>query len=344
MAFSCKVFGLRALLPVFLWALFGAAGWVHGASAPSASIDGARQEGKVVWYSVVNESGDLAKEFEKKYPFIKVDVLRLSNPRVLARILTETQAHRYGYDVVRANAFTMNALMEKGLVGAYDSPERKAYHPGWKDARGFWTSTDENVFVVGYNTRLVSQAEAPRDWSDLLDPKWKGSIGMEPSDFELYAGLEKKWGAGRAAAFFKELSRQDLQFRTGHTLLAQLVVAGEMKLGIVFAHRVEAMKSQRAPIEWVSTMDPIISSLGVISLASKPEHPNAAKLLIDYVLSREGQRYLQSGNRVASRIDIDPLTPKLDRRKLALLPLEPELGKHMKENVERFRSILGIQG
>ena len=119
-------------------------------------MDGAKQEGKVLWYSVVNESTDLAKEFEKKYPFIKVDVLRLSNPRLLARILTETQANRYSYDVVRANAFTMNALMEKGLVSPYDSAERKAYNPGWKDARGFWTSTDENVFVIGYNTRLVS--------------------------------------------------------------------------------------------------------------------------------------------------------------------------------------------
>jgi iron(III) transport system substrate-binding protein len=329
----------RASLLVFVLALIGEKDFVH-----SSTIDGAKQEGKIVWYSVVNESPDLAKEFEKKYPFIKVDVLRLSNPRLLVRILTETQAGRYGYDVVRANAFTINALMEKGLLSPYDSPERKAYSAGWKDARGFWTSTDENLLVIGYNTRLVSHAEAPKDWNDLLDPKWKGQIGMEPSDFELYAGLQKKWGAQRASAFFKELAKQDVQFRSGHTLLAQLVVAGETKLAVVFAHRVEAMKSQRAPIEWVSTMDPIISSLGVISLAAKPVNPNAARLLIDYILSKDGQRQLQRQNRVASRIDIDPLTPKLDRRKLALLPLEPELGKNMKEHVERFRSFFGIQG
>jgi ABC-type Fe3+ transport system substrate-binding protein len=73
-------------------------------------------------------------------------------------------------------------------------------------------------------------------------------------------------------------------------------------------------------------------------------NPNAARLLIDYILSKDGQRQLQRQNRVASRIDIDPLTPKLDRRKLALLPLEPELGKNMKEHVERFRSFFGIQG
>ena len=198
--------------------------------------------------------------------------------------------------------------------------------------------------MIGYNTRLVSHAEAPRDWNDLLDPKWKGSIGMDPSDFELYAGLEKKWGANRAAAFFKELAKQDVQFRSGHTLLAQLVVAGEMKLAVVYAHRAEAMKSQRAPIEWVSTMDPTISSLGVISLATKLQYPNAARLLIDYVLSKEGQRHVQGYNRVVSRVDIDPLTPKLDRRKLALLPLEPELGKNMKEHIESFRSFFGIQG
>ena len=97
------------------------------------------------------------------------------------------------------------------------------------------------------------------------------------------------------------------------------------------------MKKLGAPIEWVSTIVPVIASLGVISLGVKPQHPNAARLLIDYVLSKEGQQLVQDYNRIPSRQDINPLTPKLDRRHLSLLPLEPELGRNMKVHMDRFR-------
>lgn len=275
---------------------------------------------------------------------MKVDVLRLTNERLLNRILTETRAGRYSYDVVRASGFTEYSLIERGLVKPYHSPERKAYAPGWKDEKGFWTSTDENYFVLGYNTHFVSEAEAPKKWEDLLNPKWKGKIGIDPGDFELYAGLERKWGAEKARTFFERLANQDIQFRKGHTLLAQLVVAGEMPIALVYAHRVEAMKSKGAPIEWVPSIDPLISSLGVISLGVKPQHPNAAKLLIDYVLSKEGEQFIQKFYRIPSRSDVTPITPKLDKRRLHLLPLQPELEKNLKVHLDRFRSFFGFQG
>ena len=199
--------------------------------AQSPSIEEAKKEGKVVWYSVVTESINLAREFEKKYPFIKVEVLRMSNERLLNRITTETLANGYNYDVVRSSAFTLYFLLEKGLVRAYDSPERRAYQPGWKDEKGVWTSTDENFIVLGYNTRLVSAADAPKDWKDLLQPRWKGTIGMDPADFELLAALEKKWGPEKATALFKQLAAQNIQFQKGHTLLAQLL-AGRDQVGI----------------------------------------------------------------------------------------------------------------
>ncbi len=313
------------------------------ASAESPWLEGAKREGRVVWYTVLTESVELARQFERKYPFVKVDVLRASNPRILNRITTETQGGQYNYDVVRTRDYVMHHLVQSGLVQPYESPERNAYEPGWKDEKGFWTSTDENYYVFGYNTRLVQAAEAPKKWEDLLDAKWKGKIGLDPQDLELYLGLSKSWGEPKAQAFLRRLASQDIQFRSGHTLLAQLVAAGELPLAWVFAHRVESMRVKGAPLDWISTLDPIIVTLGPIALGPKPPHPNAARLLIDYVLSHEGQVVLQSFERIPSRSDVKPRTARLDRRQLPLLPLDPKLGHDIKTHMDRFRSFFGLQ-
>ncbi len=126
-------------------------------------IQAARREGRVVWYTVAGESQQLAQDFEKKYPFMKIEVVRSTVYPLLTRILNESRAGNYLFDVVRQSTFTIGLLIQKGLVQPYDSPERKGYNAGWKDKQAYWTSTDDNYFVVGYNTRLVSEREAPKD-------------------------------------------------------------------------------------------------------------------------------------------------------------------------------------
>jgi iron(III) transport system substrate-binding protein len=313
------------------------------AISASALEEGARREGKVVWYSTVTEANDLAKQFQIKYPFIRVEVFRMSTEQFLNRITNEVRAGTYGYDVVRATGIDMYPAINMGLLQPYDSPERKAYGSAWKDDKGLWTSTDDRITVLGYNTRLVAEADVPKSWEDLLSPKWKGNIGMDPGDYDLYLGYENRWGTAKALSYFKRLAQQDIQFRRGHTLLSQLVVAGEMPLAFVYLHRAEAMKAQGAPIEWVSTMDPITSSIGIIGLGAKPQNPNAAKLLIDYVLSSDGQQLLQKLQRIPSRADTKPLTARLDRRRLKLLPLRPEQGENIKAHITHFRSLFGLQ-
>lgn len=311
-------------------------------AADQRLIEAAKREGKVVLFTVVAESQQLAKEFEKKYPFVKVEVVRATAYPLLNRILNEARAGIYNYDVVLQTPFPMNLLIQRRLVQAYDSPERGAYRSDWKDREGYWTSVDDLYLVVGYNTKLVPQNDAPRDWKDLFNPKWRGKIGMDPDNHLLYGGLEQRWGKTSAAEYFKQLSGQEIQFRKGNTLLAQLVVAGEYPLAFLYAHRVESLKSQGASIDWVTTMDPIITIGDPVALAAKPQHPNAGKLFIDFLLSQEGQRELQKLNRIPSRGDLEPLSPKLDSSKLHLFPLSPSLADREAEWREMFRSIFGL--
>ena len=225
----------------------------------------------------------------------------------------------------------------------YESPERVAYAAGWKDKQGYWTSTDDNYFVIGYNTRQVSAAEAPKDWDDLLAPKWRGKIGMDPDNHILYGALEQSWGRDKAVSFFRRLAQQQIQFRKGNTLISQLIVAGEYPLGFVYAHRVEFLKSQKAPIDWVSTMNPIVATGGPLALAAKARNPNAGKLLIDFLLSRDGQLQLRKFYRIPSRADLEPISPKLDPKQLRLLPLSPAAADKEEEWKKQFRAIFEIQ-
>ena len=312
------------------------------AGADNSVVEGARREGKVVFYTVVGESLQISQEFEKIYPFIKVEVLRATVYPLLNRILNEARAGMYRYDVVRQAAFPMNMLIQKGLVQPYLSPERKWYEKGWKDEKGYWTSTDDNYYVIGYNTTLIAKADAPGDWEDLLAPKWRAKIGMDSDNHVLYGGLEQRWGREKASAFFKKLAQQEIQFRKGNTLVAQLIAAGEFSLGFVYAHRVELMKSQGAPIDWVPTMNPIVNTIGPLALGAKPEHPNAGKLLIDFALSKEGQRLVQALYRIPSRSDLEPRTPNLSRQHLHLLPLSPSLADRNEDWLRTFRSIFGL--
>jgi len=181
---------------------------VIGAGFSSASaqdpnlLAAAKREGRVVWYSSVGESQQFAQEFEKKYPFIKVDVVRGTVYPLMNRILNEAAAGNYLFDVVRQATLTIGLLIQRGLLQPYESPERVAYAAGWKDKQGYWTSTDDNYFVIGYNTRQVSAAEAPKDWDDLLAPKWRGKIGMDPDNHILYGALEQSWGGIKPSVFF----------------------------------------------------------------------------------------------------------------------------------------------
>jgi iron(III) transport system substrate-binding protein len=307
-------------------------------------IDAAKREGKVVWYTVAGESQQVAKSFENKYPFVKVEVIRSTVFPLLSRMLNEAKAGNYYYDVVRQSAFATQVLIQKGMIQPYDSPERKFFNQDSKDKLGYWTSTDENYFVIAYNTKMVSSGDAPKDWGDLLDPKWRGRIAMDPDNYVLFGGLEQSWGKEKATEYFKKLSRQEIQFRKGNTLLAQLIVAGEYPLGFVYAHRVEWLKAQGAPIEWVSTMNPIVSTLGPVGLAAKSQHPNAGKLLIDFILSADAQKQLQKMHRIPSRSNLEPISRLLEPNRLKLIALPPSLADKEESWKKFFKSVFEIPG
>jgi iron(III) transport system substrate-binding protein len=189
---------------------------------------------------------------------------------------------------------------------------------------------------------MIPERDAPKRWEDLIEAKWKGKIAIDPEDYLWYITLVTAWGQERAGRYMRALAKQDIQWRKGHSLITQLMSAGEFPLGIVYAHRTESDKKKGAPIDWVNTVDPIVVTHHAIGVAAKPKHPNAARLFVDFALSKKAQELFRSANRVPARRDVEPPSPKMEQSKLKLRLVPQDSSTRYNEYVRDFRSIFGL--
>jgi len=308
----------------------------------SRLVDAAKNEKKLVLYTSVPlpEAKLYTDAFQRKYPFIQADIFRASGEPTLNRILTETRAGRWEFDVVGITQ--METLAHQKVLSSYVSPEARAYISEFKDVDGFWTSYAAIYYVLGYNTKLVSDKEAPRRWEDLLAPKWKGNISIDRENYPWYAALQSSWGQEKSRKFMEALAKQDIQWRKDHTLIAQLLAAGEFPLAIVYVHNVEDLKNKGAPLEWIATLDPIVATLRRLALSAKPPHAASAKLFVDFMLSNEGQEIIRAQGRIPARPDVVPLSPKMDQSKLKLKAVPQDLALRYNEYMREFRRVFGL--
>jgi iron(III) transport system substrate-binding protein len=311
------------------------------AEADPKLVEAAKKEGVLSWYTSMSltESKPISEAFEKAYPFIKVSVFRASGENVQNRAITEARAGRWDFDV--ASLSEIGTLIENKLIAQYVSPEADKYIKELQDPQKRWSAVYLNYYVPGYNTRMVAEKDAPKRWEDLLAPKWKGKISIDSEEYPWYVTLLAAWGRERTEKYMRALAKQDIQWRKGHSLIAQLMTAGEFPLGIIYAHRVESDKKKSAPLEWVSTVDPIVASLHAAGLSVKAPHANAGKLLIDFMLAKSTQEQFRGLNRVPARRDVEPPSPKMDQSKLKIRVVPHDTATRYNEYVSEFRAIFG---
>jgi iron(III) transport system substrate-binding protein len=277
---------LRAALSVFLLSHFlCAAGW-------------AQDKSLTLYTSLApTESGPLAQAFEKKTG-IKVELWRAISEKVVQRAITESRARRFAFDVIETNAPEMEMMAREQLFAELDSPHLADLPPGAVPKHRMWIPDRMNFFVVAYNTTKVRREELPKDYLGFLDPKWKGRIGLEATDAEWMATLVKKWGTEAGLAHFRKLAEMRPDVRKGHVLLAELVAAGEIQVGLtVYNANAESLKRKGAPIDWLP-VQPVVARPQAIAVGRNAPNPRAARAFVDFVLSPEGQELLMSMGRV----------------------------------------------
>ena len=284
---------------------------LRGSERETKIREGARKEGNLIWYSstTAEDSLVLSQKFQEIYPFVKVQHLRGPSEKMIERILLESRAGSLKADVVALPEIELEILLQKKLLLKHAGLEQQAFPANVKDPRGFWTGIYLTAWVTAYNTKLVSPQAAPKGYADLLNPKWKSLIGMDIEPYSWFVTshryLESRQGAANTADYFKKLASQDIQWRKGHSLIAQLVAAGEFPLAAEMqVHAVERLRSQGAPVEWVA-LDGVIpfNKVGV-GIAATGNNIDASVLFYDFLLSRTGMEIIKERRRIPTRPDV----------------------------------------
>ena len=283
--------------------LAGCATLAH-AAAP-ALVEAAKREGKVSLYTSMQlvDSGPLTQAFEKTYG-IKVDLWRASGEKVVQRAVTESRAGRRDVDVFETDGAQMEILHREKQLARYDAPT-PGIPPEIIPAHRDYIPTRVTLYVMAWNTKAVKPEDVPASYQDLLDRKWAGRIGLESADVAWFAAVAKSMGEAQGIEYFRKLAAQQPSMRNGHTLMAELVAAGEIPLAIdAHVQGVARLKARGAPIEW-KPLQPAFGQPSSIGVARTAAHPNAARLFADFVLSTEGQEIINQRKRVPASTAVD---------------------------------------
>ena len=310
-------------------------------AATVALVEAAKREGEVVYYASMNlgEANALIGEFEKRYPFVKIRLHRTGSEKLLTRVLTEARAKKHLADVIQTVEFSMHLFGRGGLLARYVPQANSLYAKEFKE-EGFWTTVYYNAYVTGYNTKLAPAPTLPKIYDDLLDSRWKDKLMIESTKADWFAGMLQIMGQERGINYMRALARQQPSPREGHELLAQLVAAGEGVFDInIPAASVERMKERGAPIDWIA-LGPVPAIMVGAGVANQAPHPNAAKLFLEFLLSRDGQKLMQTPGRLVARGDLANDQAAMLKR-LKIVPVNPALAEKLDEYAKQLRSIFG---
>ena len=309
---SHKLTGGTAL---FLLATLCIPAMAHSQTAPNPKLlEAAKKEGEVIYYTTMtlDQSKAVVDRFEKKYG-IRPTLFRTGGGPLLNKIFTEARGGRFDWDVVVGRGEMVLPLTERKIITSYHSPEAKMIDEQLVDKEGFWTAYYVNSYVLGWNTKLVKKQDVPKTYEELLNPKWKGGqISLDTEAYGMLEGLKRVWGKEKAIGYFKRLAALEPVLKRGNTERVQLTLAGEYPLIIAYNQTIQRMTSRGAPVDWLA-LEPAVTQVNPVMLGAKAPHPNAARLFLDFILSKEGQEMLKGMQRIPVRKDVDPDPPRLFR-------------------------------
>jgi iron(III) transport system substrate-binding protein len=250
-------------------------------------VAGAKKEGTVTLYTSANvdDMSIVTAAFEKKYG-VKVRVWRGSSENLVQRGVAEARGGRFDADVFETGGAAMESLHREKLLQEVKSPVLAELNPNAITPHGEWTGTRYNVFVASYNTKLIKKGELPESYDDLVNPKWKGKLGVEADDSDWFGAVIDQLGEERGLKLFRDIVvTNGISVRKGHTLLTNLIVSGEVPLALTtYSYRVLQLKNNGAPVDWFA-LPPVIARVEGVGVARRAAHPNAAILFYDFMLT-----------------------------------------------------------
>ncbi len=248
---------------LFLLALVG----TSAAQTLEQLIAGAKKEGKLVVYASATapQLQMYFTAFNKKYPFIKTEFFRAGKQKLVSKILFEEQAKQHIADIIHTSVIETNILKKRDALSKHVPLEAASLPAQYKDPEGFWTSVYASGTLLGYNSRQVKRADVPKNYDELLNPRWKNAIAIDSNKIEWFAMLLKLKGR----PFMEKLAALNPSVRDGNTLVLQLLAAGEFPVAAgVYEYSIEDLKTKGAPVDWLG-LEPVITYTVAASLEAE---------------------------------------------------------------------------
>jgi iron(III) transport system substrate-binding protein len=304
----------------------------------------ARKEGEVVWYAAMasDRAAELIKAFESNYTFLKVRFQPGGASRQLDQLLVEHRSKKHRADIINTRRSFVDVMAKAGAIARYRTPLRASLRDGFTDKEGYVNGIYAQPRVFLFNSRIVPRDKAPKSFEDLLDPQWKDKLGMDTTDYDWIAALIDYYGRSKAVEFAGKLAKQQLNFRRGPTLLAQLAVAGEFPIVIdAFPEEIMQMKNAKAPADFVFS-EPFVpvKTPTTVSISSGAPHFHAAALFVDFLLSKPGQDIMVAQGRWASRKDAGYFADLKDKR---MQIASPEWDDKQVELIKLYNSLFSLR-
>jgi iron(III) transport system substrate-binding protein len=287
----------------------------QGADREKILIEGAKKEGAFMLYGSHTWYRTVAKEFEKKYPFLKVSEFRTDGRNLIKRAVEEIKAGQYIADVIATTGEQMDIMRREGVFQEYYVPDA-VHYPDDVKVKGkngfYYIGHYETYASLGFNTSVISPAEAPKTMNDLLNPKWKGKMSIVSTTTGTRWIGNTLESMGRE--FLEKMAEQDVKVQNmSGAALAGLVVSGEVPLSpTIFDANITQAKQKGAPVEW-RPLEPVVTTVAYSGLILKAPHPHAALLFLDYIHSKEGQQLIMKGGLWSPREDIGSLAQKFKK-------------------------------
>ncbi|HWG03883.1 MAG TPA: extracellular solute-binding protein, partial [Beijerinckiaceae bacterium] len=265
-------------------------------------IDGAKKEGGLELYSsaTVEDMAPIIAGFEKKYG-LKVRVWRGSATDIRQRAVTEAQSGHSELDVVEAAGPEVEALQREHLLQEIKSPTLADLIPGSLPPHKQWALDRISVITAAYNTNVITKAQAPKSYDDLIDPKWKGKLGIEAIDSDVWLmGVAAARGEQATIDLFRKIvAVNGMSLRTGHTQLANFVASGEVPLALtVYGYKVDQLVDAGAPVQGLP-LAPLLGLPTAVAVAQRAPDPYSAVLFWEYILT-DGQKDFAKEDNVPS--------------------------------------------
>jgi iron(III) transport system substrate-binding protein len=279
-----------------------------------ALLAAAKKEGSVVVYTSTNEREGLPlfKIFEDATG-IKVHYVRAGDGMLVSRALIEARAGQSSFDAIFSHAAHK---LPQQMLAQYVPDEAKHLNATARDPNRRWHGVYANYNAPAYNTKMISASALPKSYEEFAQKKeWAGKVAIDGTDADWLKGFFHHFGAAKATQIIKcMVGTLNPVITDGHLALARSVGAGEYWLSINnYVMLSSNVQLAGGPVE-IFPLDPVVLFYAGVAVNAKAKSPNAARLVANFMLSRDGQAHLAKFGRLPTRGDVASSPPGiLDR-------------------------------